>query len=110
MLIERKPWMQESSCNEEDTTVFFPNRYTEATVAKPFALCDTCLVKADCLYEAMITDSVGIWGGTTEYQRLMLLSKLFNDNSKNINMKAIIKIIENNYYSIPISSRYEQKY
>jgi hypothetical protein len=58
----------------------------------------------------MITDSVGIWGGTTEYQRLMLLSKLFNDNSKNVNMKAIIKIIENNYYSIPISSRYEQKY
>lgn len=108
MLIERRPWMEEASCIDQNLDIFFPNRYTESTVSKPFSVCDKCAVRAECLYEAMITESVGIWGKTTDYQRSIILSKFFNDNSKNIDIDTIIQIVENDNYSIPISSKYQQ--
>lgn len=108
MLIQRKPWMQEASCIEQSLDIFFPNRYTENTVSKPFSVCEQCSVRCECLYEAMTTESVGIWGKTTDYQRSVIMSRFFNDNPKNINIDTIFQIVENNNYSIPISLKYDQ--
>lgn len=46
---------------------FFSKSYQEAALAK--ALCERCLVRADCLAFALDGDEAGVWGGTTDIER-----------------------------------------
>ena len=106
MLDPKPAWTQQAACKAESLDIFFPNRYTENTVQKPFALCQDCPVRIDCLHEAITTSSVGIWGGTTDYQRFKILDAYFNNNPKNFKLSDSQEAIEKNIYSIPVSSKY----
>ena len=98
MSINKQSWILQANCANEDINIFFPLRYTSSTVSHAFKCCQTCKVKKECLYEAMITESHGIWSGTTEHQRSNLLHKVFQGNTKNITIDKIEEIIDNDYY------------
>ena len=96
-------WFHQANCKNEDISNFFPLRYNASTVSYAFSCCKDCLVKEECLYQAMVTQSIGIWAGTTEHQRSNLLYKIFKNKIQNITMKIIKEIIQNNYYLQPIT-------
>jgi len=102
MSINKENWIHKANCKDEDINVFFPLRYTPATVSYAFKCCQSCTVKQECLYEAMITESHGIWSTTTEQQRSNLLHKVFKGNTKNVTLVGVKDIIDNNYYSTSI--------
>lgn len=110
MSTNKDSWISKANCKNEDINIFFPLRYTSATVSYAFKCCQNCKVKAECLYEAMTTESHGIWSATTEHQRSNLLYKVFKGNTKNITMDAIKEIIDNDYYSTSISFVRKSKY
>jgi len=105
MLISRQPWMNQSSCRNENLEIFFPNRYTDNNVAKPFSVCKNCPVKVQCLQYSYATDSIGIWGGTTEYQRNVILVNYFKKKPKKLTLSDARQIIDNDYYSVSINSK-----
>lgn len=110
MFKNKETWINKANCKNEDINIFFPLRYTPTTVSHAFKCCQNCVVKKECLYEAMITQSYGIWAGTTENQRSHLLSTIFKNNIKNITMDQIKKIIENDYYPTSIAPVRKSKY
>lgn len=110
MSLKDPAWTKQANCKDEDINAFFPLRYTASTVSYAFNCCKNCPVKEECLYEAMVTQSHGIWGGTTEHQRYNLFYKVFKDNTKNITIKGIREIIQNNYYLTPITFVRKSKY
>jgi len=62
-------WRDEAACLGKDTDGFYPERsHTEAARAK--AVCKGCLVREDCLTEAIANNErFGIWGGMDTQQR-----------------------------------------
>lgn len=76
-------WRAEAACAEADTEIFYPPRdktlYTKiATQAKRY--CNgakggsPCPVRANCLWEAIVTDEQhGIWGGLSHRERNALV-------------------------------------
>jgi len=67
-------WMLDALCREIDGELFFPgdtNAWREAKKA-----CSLCNVSSECLEYALKEDVVGIWGGTTERERLALKKKM----------------------------------
>lgn len=58
-------------CKTIGTELFFPNNSAEAlqlkNIVKP--ICDSCGFQVDCLQWALDNNEVGIWAGTTEYDR-----------------------------------------
>ena len=110
MSIKKQSWISKANCLNEDINIFFPLRYTSSTVSYAFKCCQTCIVKEECLYEAMTTESHGIWSGTTEHQRSNILHKAFQGNTKNITMDKIKEIINNDYYSTSISFVRKSRY
>lgn len=105
MFVTKQPWMDQSLCRNENLTIFFPSRYTENNVAKPFSICKNCPVKIQCLQYAYSTDSMGIWSSTTEYQRNIILVNYVKKKSRKITLSDAKKIIDNNYYSVSINSK-----
>lgn len=69
-------------CSETDPELFFPEKtdptFPEVRAAK--AICSGCSFQVECLEYAMAagSDLVGIWGGTTQRDRLRLRRKLKN--------------------------------
>ncbi len=103
-------WINKANCKDEDINIFFPLRYTSTTVSYAFKCCQDCKVKEQCLYEAMTTESYGIWSSTTEQQRSNLLRRFFDGKVRNITIDGIKKIIDNNYYSTSIPFIPKSKY
>ena len=69
MLPDVGPWRKQAACKDHDNHLFFPNKGDRAFEAK--RICSTCPVKAECLEFALLRPSVqGVWGGTTEFERL----------------------------------------
>lgn len=69
-LIPRRPWTFDAACLEHDPAIFFPARGERLDEAK--AVCRSCLVRDECLEEALATsscDDVGIWAGTSVAER-----------------------------------------
>lgn len=65
-------WMKQAACRGADGELFFPigekgPALQQAAEAK--AVCRRCPVRTECLDYALDTRSVGIFGGTTEYER-----------------------------------------
>lgn len=61
-----------AECKGMDPNDFFPERITKANSAKIQVLIDMCLscpVQAHCLYDAVVNEYYGIWGGMTEKER-----------------------------------------
>lgn len=65
---------QHGLCQGMDTDDFFPDQrgHDDAVPAELQRLCDRCPVRAECLTYALRHREYGVWGGTTERQRLAL--------------------------------------
>ena len=65
-------WREKRACAGMATANFFPQ--TRGIAKKTIAVCDECPVKWDCLNYAVINGiEHGIWGGTTESQRIHVI-------------------------------------
>ncbi len=67
-------WRMLAECNNYDTRVFFPTDGVGVEVAKK--ICAECVVRQDCLEEALSRrEDHGVWGGTSERERRKILKK-----------------------------------
>ena len=75
-------WQFEGACNGIETDDFFLEDNMRGKTKKTrevnaIAICNTCLVKQQCLDHALSVPEVyGVWGGMTEEQRHLLARRL----------------------------------
>lgn len=70
-LLRRPAWQADALCKEYPNVTWFPERGDD--VRKALAICDRCLVKAECLqYATDLEIDVGLWGGTSARTRVLL--------------------------------------
>ncbi len=76
-------WQQEAACKGPLHAVFFPPSYLEPRddkarrEARAKAICKLCPVTDECLdYAVRIREAHGVWGGTTEVERRIMLARL----------------------------------
>lgn len=62
-------WQDRAACRGVDPELFFPIGDEEHTGPEARASCASCPVQAECLQFAIVTRSVGFWGGMTTDQR-----------------------------------------
>jgi len=74
-VLDPQPWALDAACREHAELDWFPAR--GAPHAEQKAVCDSCLVRAECLAYAMsLTPMVeGVWGGTSTRQRRTLIAQ-----------------------------------
>lgn len=69
-------WRDRAACADVETGVFFPVGTTGTAVAAievARAICETCLVRSDCLRFAVASNQQhGVWGGLDEEERRQL--------------------------------------
>jgi WhiB family redox-sensing transcriptional regulator len=71
-------WRLYASCLGLDWVMFFPNRGESTKQAK--AICDTCLVKVQCLDDAVRRkEPAGVRGGMSTKARRTIIAKRRND-------------------------------
>ncbi len=72
---EELSWHLLASCRGKNTSLFFPEEPDRAPLA--MAICRRCPVRQACLAEALARpELLGIWGGTTEADRVRLRQRL----------------------------------
>lgn len=74
----RMPWQfqAEASCSGIETEFFFPEKNIWAIENRQATkICQTCVVKIECLEYALHHSVDGIWGGTNRRQRQMIRRK-----------------------------------
>jgi len=65
-------WQEQAYCRPLDPSIFFP--MNEAAQQRAADICGACAVRSECLEYALITkQQYGVWGGTTERQRIKIL-------------------------------------
>lgn len=72
-------WREQAACRGVAQQQFFPRKTGTAIVEidKAKRLCATCPVQPQCLEFALLTrQEFGVWGGTTEHERRLLLKVL----------------------------------
>ena len=66
-------WRDLAACRDSDASLFFPVGTTGPAVQQTeaaIAICNTCVVKEDCLQYALETNQEsGVWGGYAEDDR-----------------------------------------
>lgn len=68
---EMPSWYDDALCAQVDPAIFFPAN--GGTTRPGRSVCAACPVLDQCLEYALATDELwGIWGGTTESERLRL--------------------------------------
>ena len=63
-------------CDSLDPVIFFPRTQTAAAVEYAKNHCRRCPVRVACLDYALTRSAVGIWGGTTESERMIWRQRL----------------------------------
>lgn len=58
------------ACSDKDPELFFPLDKQTGEIKKAKAVCAGCPVKAACLTFALQNGEQGVWGGTTESERV----------------------------------------
>jgi WhiB family redox-sensing transcriptional regulator len=58
------------ACSDKDPELFFPLDKQTGEIKKAKAVCAGCPVKKDCLRFALNNGEQGVWGGTTESERV----------------------------------------
>lgn len=66
----RPAWHADALCREYPTLDWFPNTGSHPVAAT--AVCRRCLVSNECLAAACDNHEAGVWGGTTQNQRVRL--------------------------------------
>lgn len=66
-----KPWFDGTQpCAQTDPEIFFPEfTSSKKDIQTAKAICRTCDFQTECLEYAVVTYSIGIWGGTTDRER-----------------------------------------
>jgi WhiB family redox-sensing transcriptional regulator len=72
-LVAAQPWRRSAACSASPVAWFFPTKGQRTDRAK--AICGRCRVRSECLAYALEHDDPGVWGGTTERERLMISSQ-----------------------------------
>lgn len=71
MLPGRHPWTYEPACADDPDAMFVSQAAEQRRAAR---VCVRCLVRAECLTEALAQDMQwGVWGGLTAGERRKLL-------------------------------------
>lgn len=68
--IRQPSWAADAACREHPEVNFYPERGESLTPAR--AVCARCLVRDECLIEALETpahEDHGVWGGTSAKER-----------------------------------------
>lgn len=75
-------WQARAACRGPESVLFFPPTYAERKEARDErerhakAICARCPVRTPCLeYATSIREPHGIWGGLTESERRVLLTR-----------------------------------
>jgi WhiB family redox-sensing transcriptional regulator len=71
-------WRYFAACRGEDPELFQPISETGPAllqIAEAKAVCAHCPVAEQCLQEALAGGEVGVWGGTTEDERRVILRR-----------------------------------
>ena len=65
-------WAQhpDRACHDIDLDVFYPVESIGPSVDTAKSICNLCPVRADCLDHALRFELHGVWGGTSERQRI----------------------------------------
>lgn len=63
-------WADQAICKTVDPEIFDADDGLQHNEAK--RICTACPVRAECLAHAMDNNEVGIWGGTSTYDRQLL--------------------------------------
>ena len=67
-LLQRPAWQSDALCREHPELAWFAETGSAARAAK--AVCNSCLVRSECVSFAMADPSLtGIWGGLTSHER-----------------------------------------
>jgi WhiB family redox-sensing transcriptional regulator len=70
LALHRPDWQRDAACHEHPEIDFVPEHEGTAEAARAIEVCRSCLVRLECLGEAMRDGNlVGIWGGRTTAQR-----------------------------------------
>ena len=64
------PWKAEANCKNISPHLFFPEKGDTSTQHQAIAVCRHCTVRWDCLEYGLRHSERGVWGGTTERQRI----------------------------------------
>lgn len=75
MSTDNSRWRDRAACKNAPVELFIrPDGVDDPYYPSPAAqaFCDMCRVKVECLGWATEHNEVGVWGGTTEYQRNQL--------------------------------------
>jgi WhiB family redox-sensing transcriptional regulator len=71
----RPPWMRDALCLEYPDVTWFPSSNLCVDYDAPLAICDRCLVRAECLaYALECKIDYGVWGGMTAPDRRRVLA------------------------------------
>lgn len=73
-------WKNDGLCKTSDFRIFFSDVRDE--VKQALQICNKCKVKQDCFDYAMANNEHGVWGGTTEHQRRMMVRRLNYERKK----------------------------
>jgi WhiB family redox-sensing transcriptional regulator len=68
-------WHLDAACKNTPTELFIAVDDSDEPYypsAEVLVYCNSCPVKPECLQHAMDAGEVGVWGGTTDYQRRQL--------------------------------------
>jgi WhiB family redox-sensing transcriptional regulator len=69
-------WMGRAACADMDTEMFFCDPQSEReTLDAALKVCYRCPVVNDCLNYALKNGLEGVWGGTREGERKLMMSK-----------------------------------
>lgn len=78
--LRRTGWRAAAACAGIDTEIFYPEPSNTETKAPAKAVCARCLVRVECLVEALATkESFGIRGGLTARERRTMVKRLRDD-------------------------------
>ena len=74
--LEPREWERAAACMKWDPDLFFPAGTVGPAVALQVeaakAVCAGCPVRVPCLRRALATGEAGVWGGTTDAERVVL--------------------------------------
>lgn len=66
-------WREHALCRGMDPDKFHPERWAQQKVRDAKAVCAKCPVATDCLeYALKNAEKIGIWGGTSEVERVRI--------------------------------------
>jgi len=84
-------WRLKAACRNKETSLFFsPPKSNDVQAAKK--ICRSCPVSAECLYSGLTYQYQGIWGGTTEEERVYVVKHICKNDISNLTMQQCEKM------------------